>query len=152
MNKDTFFKALKKKLRKLKSAEIQKNISYYDELILDMMENGLSEQEALEKIGSPDQIALEILENTAPENFRKKDRVGLILIGVSILALILSLIEAIRRHLMADLMAVSIIGGADGPTSIYLVGKISWPGIYGIAAFVVAVTILYFLWRKMTKR
>lgn len=151
MNKDTFFKALKKKLRKLKSAEIQKNISYYDELILDMMENGLSEQEALEKIGSPDQIALEILENTAPENFRKKDRVGLILIGVSILALILSLIEAIRRHLMADLMAVSIIGGADGPTSIYLAGKISWPGIYGIAAVIVGVTILYFIWKRIRK-
>lgn len=144
MNKDTFLKALRKQLKQLKNPEIQKNISYYDELISDMVENGMSEADALSKIGSPKQLSKEILENTAPENFRRKDIPGRILIGASIIALLLSLLEAFRIYTVTH-TTISIIGGADGPTSIFIAGKLSWPRIYGIAAVIVAVTIVYFV-------
>lgn len=146
MNKDTFLKALKKQLKNLKPAELQKNISYYEELISDMVENGLSEEDAVRKIGSPKQAAGEILENTAPENFRRKDIFGRILIAASVVTVLLSLIEAARIRAMTA-AAVSIIGGADGPTSIFIAGKLNWPRMYGVAAAVVGVTIVYFVWR-----
>ncbi len=144
MNKDTFLKALKKQLKRLKSSEIRKNIDYYDELISDMTENGLSEADALARIGAPERIAREILENTAPESFRQKNIPGRILIGMSIIALLLSLLETFRIYTIAC-TSVSVIGGADGPTSIFIAGKLNWPRLYGIAAVVVAVTAIYFL-------
>ncbi len=144
MNKDTFLKALKKQLKRLKSSEIRKNIDYYDELISDMTENGLPEADALARIGSPERIAREILENTAPESFRQKDIPGRVLIGMSIIALLLSLLEIFRTYTIAC-TSVSVIGGADGPTSIFIAGKLNWPRLYGIAAVVVAVTAIYFL-------
>jgi len=144
MNKDTFLKALRKQLKQLKKSEIQKNISYYDELISDMLENGLSEADALARIGAPEQIAREILQNTAPESFRQKDIPGRILMGASIITLLLSLLEAFRIYTIAH-TTISIIGGADGPTSIFIAGKLNWPRMYGIAAVVVTVTVVYFL-------
>lgn len=152
MNKDTFLKELKKQLKKLNRSEVQKNISYYDELIFDMMENGLSEEEVLSKIGSPKQLAREILENTAPENFRKRDIWGWVLAAASVIAIFLSLLEAVRIHTMIN-ASVSIIGGADGPTSIFIAGKLNWPRMYGIAAVIVGVTVVYFLlkYRKTRK-
>lgn len=147
MNKNTFIKELKRRLKSLKSSELQKNISYYEELISDMIENGLSEEEAIRRIGSPEHAAREILENTAPENFRKKDILGGILIAASVISILLSIVEAIRIHMMRN-WAISIIGGADGPTSIFLAGRLNWPRVYGIAAVVVIVTIGYFLWKR----
>ena len=42
--------------------------------------------------------------------------------------------------------AVSIIGGADGPTSIFIAGKIGTPwGLYVITVIVVVVTLFHFL-------
>lgn len=146
MNKDTFLKALKKQLKNLKPTELRKNISYYEELISDMVENGLSEEDAVRKIGSPKQAASEILENTAPENFRRKDIFGRILTAASAITVLLSLVEAVRIHTITA-AAVSIIGGADGPTSIFIAGKLGWPRIYAVAAVVVGVTIVYFIWR-----
>lgn len=148
MNKNQFLRTLKKELRSLKPAECQKNISYYEEIIADMTENGLSEEAAIEKIGSPKKVALEILENTPSENLRKKDRLGRFLIGASIVTIILSIISGIRQYMMFMTANISFIGGADGPTSIFIAGKVgAAPRMWMIALAVVLITVVYKIFR-----
>lgn len=144
MNKSTFLKSLKKYLRKLKYSEILKHISYYDELLSDMVENGAAEAEALEKIGSPKKIAQEILQNAAPEDFKKKDIIGAALITASILFVAAIILVEFCFHTYA----VSIIGGADGPTSVFVAGRISRPfALFAAAAATVTITVIYKLIR-----
>ena len=85
MNKADFLRALRKELKSLKKTEIQKNISYYDEMISDMTEHHMTEEEAVSRIGSPKAAAREILSAAAPERFRKKDPVLIILVLASVL-------------------------------------------------------------------
>lgn len=136
---------LKKELRCLNASERQKNISYYDELIADMIENGFSEEAAVEKIGSPKQLAQEIITNTSPENMKKTDRIGRTLIGICLLTILLSVTSEIRMHLHS-FETIAIIGGADGPTSVFIAGH--FPGMWMIAVIVVIVTIAYYLLKK----
>jgi len=61
MTKDQFFKELQAGLRKLPSAE-QKDILYdYEEHFLNGMEEGKKEEEIAQSLGSPQQIAKELL-------------------------------------------------------------------------------------------
>lgn len=155
MNKPAFLKNLKKHLKKLKNSEIQKNINYYDELLSDMMENGAPEAEAVEKIGSPKSIAQEILQNAAPEDFKPRDTVGTVLIVISALLVAVILLSELSLsllpltfHTSSSSTAVSIIGGADGPTSIFLAGKVGTPtSLYAAAATVITMTVIYKLIR-----
>lgn len=44
--------------------------------------------------------------------------------------------------------AIGIIGGADGPTSIFIAGKIGRPSVWEvIAAAAVAAAVIYLVWR-----
>lgn len=151
MNKNAFLKALKKELHTLRTSEIQKNIGYYEELIADMVENGLSEESAVEKIGSPKKAAREILENTDPENFREKDIPGTFLVCASIAAILLSIVSGVRQHIARN-AAVYIIGGADGPTSIFLAGRIGAPRMWMVAAVIIGITVIYKLLRIRKKK
>lgn len=117
MNKDTFLKTLRKQLKSLKSSELQKNIGYYEEMIADLTENGLTEEEAIQKIGSPDAIAREILENTAPENFRQKDIPGIVLISLSGLAVLASIVSFIRARLFLTPLCLSSAAPTAPPAS-----------------------------------
>ncbi len=62
MTKSEFLYELEQSLRKAKKQERDKFISYYDEMIADYIEDGISEEEAVKKAGSPNKIAGEILE------------------------------------------------------------------------------------------
>ena len=61
MRKDEFLSSLERLLRSLKREERNKFLSYYSEMIDDYMEDGCGEEEAVERIGSPGEIAQEIL-------------------------------------------------------------------------------------------
>lgn len=61
MNRAKFIEVLRKELVSLKKAETDKFINYYEEIIDDYMENGLTEEEVVEKIGNPKTIAKNIL-------------------------------------------------------------------------------------------
>lgn len=64
MTKTIFLSDLKKKLIGLKSAEREKFISYYDEMIEDLMENGKTEEEAVHDIGDVNKIAKDIMDDS----------------------------------------------------------------------------------------
>lgn len=63
MNKAEFLKELAFHLKKMNDSEKNKFIIYYDEMISDYVENGITEEEAVKKIGTPMKIADELLED-----------------------------------------------------------------------------------------
>ena len=62
MTMDEYLSALASGLSQLSEEERNKQISYYEELFADMKEDGLTEEEIAEKLGSPAKAAREIME------------------------------------------------------------------------------------------
>ena len=60
MNKIGFILELKDKLSALPKSEVEERLSFYCEMIEDRIEDGLSEEEAVEEIGTVDEIAKQI--------------------------------------------------------------------------------------------
>lgn len=153
MNKQEFLKKLKYELRKLKKDECKKYIEYYDEIVSDIMDKGISEEEAIKRQGNIEEIAREILSSTNPSNLRIREWKGITLSVISVGMLLICMIPAIMKAQFHFQMSrsVGIIGGADGPTSIFLAGKIGTPwGLYIATAVVVVATIVY--WVRKYKR
>ena len=145
MNKNEFLKNLKRKLGQLKTSEVTRYISYYEEMICDMTEHEMSEDEAVKEIGTPEAIAEAILKDAASEEFKRKDTAGICLIAISSVLLILSLIFSWSAH---SLYSLSFIGEADGPTSIFIAGKTGRiSGLYILTAVFIFITIAYKLFR-----
>lgn len=63
MNKEDFLNELSFCLQKMSNTEKEKFLIYYDEMISDYVENGVNEEEAVTKIGTPKKIAEELLDN-----------------------------------------------------------------------------------------
>lgn len=61
MNKAQFLQQLRRGLSQLPAGEIEKQIGYYSELIDDMVEDGMTEYEAVERLGSVQEIYESIL-------------------------------------------------------------------------------------------
>ena len=61
MSKQEFLEALRAALAQMPAEEREKQIAYYDELIADMCEDGMSETEAVAHLGDPRAIAEELL-------------------------------------------------------------------------------------------
>ena len=61
MNKQEFLRALKKKLSALPKKDIDERLNFYSEMIDDRIEEGLSEEQAVADIGSVDDIASQVL-------------------------------------------------------------------------------------------
>ena len=61
MNKDSFLNELRARLAGLPQADIEERIAFYNEMINDRMEDGLTEEEAVEEIGSVDEIVGQIM-------------------------------------------------------------------------------------------
>ena len=63
MNKREFLRSLSASLRGMPRGERAQSLEYYGEMIQDRMEEGLSEEEAVARLGSADEIARQILES-----------------------------------------------------------------------------------------
>ena len=61
MNKTEFLNQLQQGLSQLPEDEIRDHLEYYEEMISDRMEDGMTEQQALEALGDPRQAARQIL-------------------------------------------------------------------------------------------
>ncbi len=64
MNKAEFLNELSFCLQHMNDSEKNKFIIYYDEMISDYVENGMTEEDAVDKIGSPKKIAEELLDDS----------------------------------------------------------------------------------------
>ncbi|MCI9575869.1 MAG: DUF1700 domain-containing protein [Clostridiales bacterium] len=65
MNKLQFLDELEKRLSKLSDIERKKSLGYYAEMIDDRIEDGMSEEEAVEALGNIDEIVKTILLDTS---------------------------------------------------------------------------------------
>ena len=66
MDKYDFLMALSEQLQSIPQSDAQGSLDYYAEMIDDRIEEGLSEEEAVAAIGSPEEIARSILSDTLP--------------------------------------------------------------------------------------
>ena len=65
MNKIEFLSKLKRSLRNLPHSEIQERLNFYSEMIDDLVEEGLTEEQAVLKIGDTNEIAKQIISDVA---------------------------------------------------------------------------------------
>ncbi len=145
MKKKIFLRQLSKALRRLKPDERERYILYYDEIISDLMENGVDESAACEQQGIIDEIAANIYEDAKEEMFIKKDLPGIIL---QILSIVLTAASVLCMFKIPRTGAFSILDG-DGPTAVFAVGKISEPiALYIVTAVVIVIDLLYSCIRK----
>lgn len=82
MNKTAFMDELCHLLKPLSKAERQQHIDYYNEMIDDRMEDGLSEEEAIAALGSAADIAAQILGESPQKKTRKYPVWAIILIAL----------------------------------------------------------------------
>ena len=61
MKRLDFLRRLGEELDGLPREDVSRSLSYYDEMILDRMEDGVAEEEAVAAVGAPAEIATEIL-------------------------------------------------------------------------------------------
>ncbi len=61
MDKQTYLEKLRRALAQMPPEELERQIAYYDELISDMCEDGLSETESTARLGEPGDVAAELL-------------------------------------------------------------------------------------------
>ena len=92
MDKNSFIIALRSKLSGLPAEDIDKTVEYYSELIADRMEDGLSEEDAVSDLGSIDDIAKKIIEETpitklVKSNIKPKKSVSPLIIILIILGI-----------------------------------------------------------------
>ena len=65
MNKQEFLAELRKELQGLPQSDIEERISFYNEMIDDRMEDGLSEEEAVSEIGTVNEVVSQIITETS---------------------------------------------------------------------------------------
>ena len=67
MNKREFLAKLEKALAQLNREERKRELDYYEEMINDRIEEGMSEEEAVHCMGTVQGVAAKILSEAAPE-------------------------------------------------------------------------------------
>lgn len=94
MNKSEFLAALREKLNGVPEEDINKSLDFYEEMIDDRVEDGMSEEEAVEALGSMEEIINQILsevslpklvkEKVKPKQSLKAWEIVLIILGAPI--------------------------------------------------------------------
>lgn len=61
MNREEFLSELRSKLNGLPMDDIEERLAFYDEMILDSMENGMTEQAAVAELGDVEEIVAQVM-------------------------------------------------------------------------------------------
>lgn len=112
MTKHEFLEKLRSRLTQLPGDEVEKQLAYYAELIDDMMEDGILEERAVEKLGDVEKIAQTVLQET-PLHKLVKSRVkpggGWTALSIVLLVLGAPVWMPIAVALFAVLLAVYLV-------------------------------------------
>lgn len=175
VNKTEFIDELYHLLNSLSKAERQQHLDYYEEMIADQMEDGLTEEEAVAALGSPADIAAQILGEIPPKPARRFPiwAIVLIVLGsplwlslflavaavlVAVIAVVaavyISLWAAIAAFYAADLaMLLGFLSGIAGGI-FYLTQGISMPAVLFFGGGLVcagATVLLFFLCNLLSR-
>lgn len=118
MKKHEFILWLRDKLSCLPRQELEERLAFYDEMIQDRMEEGLSEEEAVSQMGDPEEIAAQIIqeaplpllvkEKIKPKGKLKAWNIALLVLGSPIWLSLLAAVFAVVISLYAALWSVVI--------------------------------------------
>lgn len=116
MTKKEFIDEIRSLLKNLPKCELEERLSFYIELIDDSIEDGLSEEEAINKIGGTQEVALQIAsEISQPIDEKTKSKpkkringftLSLIIIGSPIWIALLACVFAVAVSLFASVWCV----------------------------------------------
>ena len=130
MNKQDFLNSLRLKLSDLPEQDVIERLNFYSEMIDDMIEEGLSEKDAVESIGFVDDIASQIISDTSNMKKDKKKskrrlkgwEIALIIVGaplwVPLLIALISMIFSLYSILWSVIVSLWSIFGALAGASI----------------------------------
>lgn len=123
MNRVEFLNLLKKRLKDISKEDLKRTLDYYNEIISDKIDDGISEKEAIKSLGSIDEIVNEVKNGISSE--RKKSeknskgwKVALLISTFYIWVPILISIFAVIFSLYVSLWAIVVSLGAVGVSSI----------------------------------
>ena len=152
MTKLEFLAALRERLSDLPREDREEKLNFYAEMIADRMEEGLSEEEAVLVVGSPDEIAATLVaEPSRSKNTKEKvavkrrltaGEITLLAVGSPIWVSLLIAAFAVVISLYASLWAVvislwacfgALVGGALGGVFAGIVFALTGNGLSGIA-------------------
>ena len=118
MKKHEFILWLRDNLSCLPRQELEERLAFYDEMIQDWMEEGLSEEEAVSQMGDPEEIAAQIIQETPlpllvkekikPKGKLKAWNIALLVLGSPIWLSLLAAVFAVVISLYAALWSVVI--------------------------------------------
>lgn len=113
MTKKIFLKLLRKRLHGISRREVNDRISFYSEMIDDRVEEGLSEAEAIDSIGSVDEVARAVLEDSRTEKRIEMDGASsiptvLLICGFPIWLPLLASLYAVLFSLLATYLSVVV--------------------------------------------
>ncbi len=148
MDKREFLKKLERALKKLVPEERARYISYYDEIIMDLVDGGMTEQEACAKQGDVTGIVADIMSQVEPEKVERNKPweiallVGACLIAIICVVVLIALPDVITFSMMED----------DGPTSVFIAGKVSEPvWLYILTAVILVGSLIVFIIKNNRK-
>lgn len=176
MNRAEFLYALREKLVGLPSEELEERLSFYAEAIADRMEDGFTEEAAVAEIGTPEEIAEQIIseiplsrlvrEKVGAKKQRRTWQTVLLAVGavvwvpllIAFLAVIFSLyiaLWAVVISLYAVCLALAAAGVCALPGAVLLAVRGNLPAaaaFLGAGIFCAGLAILmFFLCRAVTK-
>ena len=168
MKKEEFLNRLKRRLYDLPRRDVKERVIFYSEMIDDRMEEGLSEAEAVEGIGSVNSIAEQIIDETpmleiAKEKMRRKRRlkgweIAMLIVGsplwISLVLCLFSVLLSIFVAVWSVVVSfwsvfVSLVGcgvgGLVGGIVVAAMGEL-WSGsvLIGVALVCVGLAIFGF--------
>ena len=168
MTKIQFMLTLNEKLSEMPKNEIEERLTFYSEMIEDRIEEGLSEEEAVAAVGSVEEIAAQILEETSllkivQEKIKPKKRlrvweIVLLAVGspvwlsllIGAIALVIALYAALWSVIISlwaafAALAGSAVGGLVGGIALVCVGHFH-SGLALFAAALVCAGLAIFLY------
>lgn len=168
MDKKVFLSLLQKALAGLPQEDIDERLSFYSEMIDDYIEEGLTEKDAVARIGSVNDIAAQIIEDTplsriAKEKFKPSGRPGALVIillifgspiWLSLLISTFSVVIALYVTLWSVIislwsvfvsLAACAIGGIWGGIVVAITGHgLSGAALFGASLVCAGLSILFF--------
>lgn len=156
MDKKQFLSLLKLKLRRFNVADIEETLSYYDELIYEKMQEGLSERNAVASLGNPQEVASNIAVDMVAKSKTTGVNAALILLGalstpillpiLIVIAVLYFVVFVVWGSLVFGFGVATLASLVSAVTSLFMPGELAsklFATGGGLIAFVVCGTICY---------
>ena len=118
MTKKEFISELQKLLSKLPSRETRERLVFYSEMIDDKTEEGLSEEEAVASVGTPRDIAAQIIDETKKQRKKKAAQerrklkpweITVLILGSPLWIAFLAVAAAVVISIFAIMLSVNLV-------------------------------------------